>query len=181
MTFKDWGWRVLPRSNEGWDIGGYLEVSKLVEYDLMVCFGQSVYFHRRDWLKRIAEAWQEFGPGIYGAMASYTVRAHLVTSAFAITPSLLKEYPPVRTKAERYAFEHGDQSIWRRVAAEGYAAKLVAWTGCYDAQDWRQPPNIIFRGDQSNCLVFCNHTDKFFSYDPVSKAKWAKIADTFVG
>lgn len=176
--FEDTPAEFFVRSNDGFDIGGYLEYAGNTQADLLVCLGESVYFRRPNWLYLIVGAYMEHGDGMYGCLASYRVRPHLLTTAFAVTPRLLRTYDrPVMTKPQRYAFEHGPESFWRRIRGEGYPVKLVTWDGVYDPPQWRSPANILWRGDQSNCLVWCNHMDRFFALDAKSKFKWAAEAD----
>lgn len=176
---RDLGFEIRPRSNDGWDIGAYLELSRDRPEDLLVCLGESVHLHRRGWLERIAQAWSKSGPGFYGTLASFMFRPHLNTSAFACTPALLAEHPKVFTKAERYDFEHGHSSMWNKVAWKGLPTKLVTWDGEYDPSDWRKPKNGLWNGDQSNCLVYCNHTDRYVSSNAATRAAWSRGADGF--
>src|SRR5271169_2394749 len=47
-----------PRPNDpSWDIGAYQEIAINTDADMLVCLGESVYFHREGWLKKIVEAW----------------------------------------------------------------------------------------------------------------------------
>ncbi len=64
------------RNNSGWDIGAYIEaaVGPAQYADMLVCLGESVYFHRAGWLKRLVEAWEAYGEGMYGVYASNAVR-----------------------------------------------------------------------------------------------------------
>ena len=110
----------FQRSNDGWDIGGYREAAygPCADADIMVCFGQSVHFHRPGWLEKIVQAWETFGPGMYGFLSSNLVRPHIQTTAFATSPKFLREYPnKVLTKADRYQFEHGSRSFMNRWAS----------------------------------------------------------------
>jgi len=168
----------FPRSNNGWDIGGYIEAAKKFECDMLVCLGESVYFHREGWLKKLADAWQRYGPGMYGPFASYNVRAHLQTTAFCCAPKHLQDYSqPVRTKRDRYQFEHGEYALWRRLALNRTPTNLVTWDGVWEPRQWRMPANILFRGDQSNCLFFANHTQDFEKAPAYVKAGWSRAAD----
>lgn len=176
------GGQFIERDNTGWDIGGYIfgAYGACKDYDMMFCLGESVYFHRPRWLVRLADSWQQGGVGIYGPLASYVVRPHLLTTAFATSPDLLRRYPHhVETKEQRYEFEHGKRSFWGWVNFLGKAAKLVTWDGCWGSMQWRVPDNILWRGTQSNCLVWCNHTDTYATGSKSVKAKWARMADTF--
>ena len=171
---------VLPRSNDGWDIGGHIEAARgpAKDHDLIVCLGESVYFHRPGWLKRIADSFSECGDGMYGIFSSHVLRPHLGTTAFATSPKLLAAYPrPVHNKEERYEFEHGKQSFWRWLALCGKPSRLVTFDGCWPPGQWRVPRNILWRGDQSNCLVWCNHTDNFQRMPIKAKSFWQFHAD----
>lgn len=173
--------RFFPRSNEGWDIGAYFAAAKgpASDYDMVLWCGESVYFHRAGWLARFADAWNINGPGMYGPWASHLVRAHLNTTMFACAPSMFSFYPhTVRTRQERYQFEHGDQAFWRRLQARKIPTMLVTWDGCWRPGQWRYPKNILWRGDQSNCLAFCNHTDRWDSASKTTKSRWQAAADS---
>jgi hypothetical protein len=172
---------VFPRQNDpGWDISGYLDAAKgpCADYDMMLCLGESNYFHRVGWLKRLAQAWEKHGPGMYGPYSSNAVRAHLNTTAFCCPPLLLKQYPKtVLNRADRYEFEHGENALWRRTAKRGMPVRLVTWDGIYEPRAWRLPPEILWRGSQTNCLMWCNHSDRYASVDGKTKAGWMRSCD----
>lgn len=170
---------LLRPNDPGQDISAYLQLADTTQADLLVCLGESVHFWKAGWLERIAQAHQLHGPGMYGFYSSLLVMAHMNTTAFAVSPTFLKQYPLVRDRVERYEFEHGQSSLWRRVSAQGYATKLVTWDGIYDPPDWRRPANILWRGDQSNCLILCNHTQRYAEAAPEVKRNWAMGADGF--
>lgn len=165
-----------PRANTpGWDIDGYRDFARITDADMLCCFGESVHFHRAGWLTRIAEAWTKHGPGMYSPFGSHSVRAHLGTTAFICPPKKLLEYPmPTRNKQERYAFEHGPNSFWRWLRGEGMPAVMVTWDGEWHPGQWRFPPNILWRGDQSNCLMFCSHTDDYDRAPQYKRRGWEK-------
>lgn len=168
-----------PRANDGgWDISAYQDVCADFKADLMVCLGASVYFHRTDWLARLVDCWSKHGAGMYGCFSSYLVRPHLNTTAFVVDSNFLMDYPAVTNKKQRYDFEHGPKSMWRRIAAQGGATRLVTWDGCWEPKDWRKPENILWKGTQENLLMRCNHTDKFDGATDEVKRKWSKGADT---
>lgn len=173
--------KIVDRENDpGWDISAYVEAATTVcrNYDLMICLGESVYAVKADWLKPIEEAYRKNGPGMYGVFSSNSIRAHLNTTAFACTPDLLREYPiEVNSKERRYEFEHGARSFWRRIEGRGYPVRLVTWDGVYAPHVWRDADNIMWKGDQSNCLLRCKHTDDWQKASPQSKRNWSKNAD----
>lgn len=178
LLFSSLGVVFLPRVNDpGWDISGFMDVAAKVPCDVLVCLGESVYFHRTGWLRRIAEAWGKHGPGVYGFFSSHLVRAHLNTTAFVCAPADLLEYPRPTSQAQRYDFEHGVHSFWRHVKAKGRPAMLVTWDGEWSAPHWREGANILWRGDQTNCLAYCCHTDRYRAAPPEVKKRWARWAD----
>lgn len=181
LLFAGLNAKFWPRVNdEARDLGAYIEASKTIckEYDMILCLGESNHFWKEGWLKRLVEARERYGPGMYGPFATHVIRAHLQTTAFFITPSLLASYPMiVKDKESRYAMEHGERALWRRLQARNIPVKLVTWDGDWSPGQWRLPRNIIWRGDQSNCLMFCNHSFNFSVADETRKANWSQSAD----
>jgi hypothetical protein len=158
-------------------VSAYQDVAKHHDSDLLVCFGESVRFHRQGWLARLVDSATEFGEGMYGCLSSFAVRPHLNTTAFAVSPRFLKQYPAVRNKAERYQFEHGETCLWRQIKASGKETRLVTWHGSWDTEDWRKPNDILWRGTQDNLLIRCNHTDRWTGKDEVTRQRWSQRAD----
>lgn len=172
--------KMFMRSNDGWDVQGYLEAARgpCAAYDAMLCLGESNYFFREGWLARLVQAWNHNGEGMYGPYSSNAVRSHLNTTAFFTSPALLRTYPKkVSTRQDRYEFEHGAKAMWRRVHARGLPVRLVTWDGEWEPQRWRMPRNVLWRGDQTNILMHCNHSDGFANADPRTQASWAARAD----
>lgn len=173
MLFVPLDAAFFPRVNDGgFDIGGFQAVAAQSDSDMIFCCGESVYFHKEGWLRQLAQAWSVYGPGMYGVFSSNLVRAHLNTTAFAISPKLLSRHPKVTAKSERYEFEHGETALWRRLNAKGAPTKFVTWDGVWEPRQWRIPKNILWRGDQSNLLAFCNHTDRYWACDPRQRQVW---------
>lgn len=182
LMLQSIGARLYPRENSpAWDIGAFIDMARgpCADAELIVCLGESCYFHREGWLRRLFEARTRAGGGIFGSFTSFLVRPHINTTGFATTPGLLRDYPrPVNDRAGRYEFEHGEHSFWRYVRSRGMATKLVTWDGEWNPPQWRVPPNIMWRGNQSNCLMLCNHTDRWEAQDEETRAKWSRSADT---
>lgn len=181
VIFSGLNVKMAPRLNDpGWDVSAYIDMARgpCAGYDAMLCCGESVYFHAPGWLRRLVEAWQKYGPGMYGPFSSNAVRTHLNTTAFFTHPRLLTEYPiKVNCRPERMNFEHGPMAFWRRIAQRGMPVKLVTWDGEWEPRAWRVPKNILWRGDQSNCLMWCNHADGYAAADERTKASWTKNSD----
>ena len=180
LMLSQMGARMFIRSNEGWDIGGYLEAARgpCAHYDAMLCCGESVYFHRAGWLLRLCEAWSRNGAGMYSPFSSNAVRAHLNTTAFFCSPKLLQHYPKhVYDRWTRYEFEHGERALWRRANEQKMPVRLVTWDGEWEPFRWRMPRNILWRGDQTNLLCWCNHTEAYANANRKTQAEWARRAD----
>ncbi len=178
MLFAPLNAKFLPRINDlGFDITGYMDVAQRFPCDLLLACGETIHFHREGWLAKYVEAASRHGPGMYGTFTSFLVRPHLNTTGFCVTPKFLLDYPRPQSRQDRYAFEHGHHSLWRTIAAHGYATKLVTFDGVYGPEQWRTPPNILWRGDQSNCLMLCSHTDRWFEQDEKKRSDWSKGAD----
>ena len=170
--------RFFPRRNDpGFDITAYQDVASKFSCDILVCCGETIHFHKPGWLKRYAESWQDYGPGMYGTFSSNLVRPHLNTTGFCVAPKLLTGAARPQNKAQRYDFEHGKNAFWSQVNRMGYATRMVTFDGCYDVPQWRYPDNIMWRGDQSNCLMKCSHTQRYEEAAPETKIKWANGAD----
>lgn len=169
---------IKPRDNDrSWDLGAYYEAARTTEADMLVCLGESVYFHRSGWLGPLAAAWDQCGPGMYGLFSSHFVRSHLNTTGFAVCPKLLLSHPKPQEGADRYEFEHGRYSFWRALDRRKVPVRFVTWDGVWEPKDWRVPQNILWRGDQSNLLAWCNHSDKFTLADARTKSVWSMNAD----
>jgi hypothetical protein len=150
---------IAGHDDTGWDIGAYIKMAQLLDSvspgQPMFCCGGSTSFRQAGWLKRLVEVWEKYGPGIYGTQSSYQFRPHLNTNGFMCLPRHLLSYPRVvADKGERYNFEHGLGAWWEQIFNAGEHVKLVTWDGEYDWPEWRKPPNISCRGDQSNCLAY---------------------------
>lgn len=181
LLFSGLNAKFWPRVNDGArDLGAYIEASKTIcaEYDMMLCLGESNHFWKASWLKRMVEAVEVYGYGLYGPFATNVVRAHLQTTAFFCAPKFIREYPlQVTDRQSRYEMEHGERALWRRLYKRNIPVKLVTWDGFWSPGQWRLPQNILWRGDQSNLLWHCNHSEKYQEADETRKRKWAQSAD----
>jgi hypothetical protein len=166
---------------DGFDIGAHQHAANSIppEYDFAVFCSTQVHFHREGWLKRMVEAREQFGPGLYGAMASRENHPHLRTCFFGCDPADFRAYPwVINSKALSLEFESGKTGFWTWIRANGRKEVLVAWDGFYDERkDWRKPDNIFRRGDQSNCLVWDRHTELYAKATPEEKAMLEQLAD----
>ena len=97
---------LRPGADKGKDIGAFIEAAKTCKADIMVCLGAHVRINSDGWLKRIAEVWDKYGAGLYGALERWSQVLHLRTTAFWCPPSLLLKYPwpGCHRSADRYQF-----------------------------------------------------------------------------
>lgn len=165
----------LQYFGDGKDGGAFWHVANSTNADLMICCAAHTYFWREGAIARMIEVFNKYGPGLYGAMASYEVKPHIRTSFFAIPPALLRQYPhPPIVYTDANAMETG-LAAW--VEYKNLPVMMVTWDGEYYRPDWRKPANIFRRGDQSNCLVKDRHTDIYDAASPEDKAKLESAAD----
>jgi hypothetical protein len=164
--------------DSGWDIGAFQIAARDIDCDVIVCLGGNSYFKRAGWLKRMVEAVTAHGDGLYGASASYERVPHIRTTGFWCDPMLIRAYPQrVRSYADRYRFEASESSITRLAEHVGLGCWLVTWDGEYAKDDWRTPPDIFRRGDQSNSLVYDRYFDLYEGADPAQASLHAMMAD----
>jgi hypothetical protein len=171
----------FARPNDGgFDVSGYMDAARgpCALYDSVFWCGESIYFHREGWLKRLVEVRQRHGPGIYGPFGSFNVRPHLQTSAFFCPPGLVIQYPErPNNRPSRMNWEHGERSFWRRTAERAMPVRMVTFDGDYEPRLWRYPQNILWRGDQSALLCFNNHAQSWEDASPLVKFQWSNKAD----
>lgn len=162
----------------GWDIGAFQVAAAEIDCEVLVCLGGATYFKRAGWLRRMAEAVRSRGEGLYGASASYERDAHIRTTGFWCDPILVRAYPrTVRSYQDRYDFEASSSSLTRLAEHVHLGCWLVTWDGEYAKPEWRRPPNIFRRGDQSNSLVFDRYFDLYDGANEGLKTVWAAMAD----
>lgn len=155
----------LIYDGQGSDVGACQWAMGFTGADFVVCMSTPIYFFREGWLKRLVEAREHFGDGIYGPMASYEISPHIRTSCWAVDPKTFSHYPnKIDTRQKCCWAESNDDGVWNISSwfrREGKQAMMVTWTGVHDHTEWRKPRNIFRRGDQSNCLVRDRHWDLY--------------------
>jgi glycosyltransferase involved in cell wall biosynthesis len=154
----------------GWDCGAAQETAQTADCDFLVIANARVYFQRAGWLRRLAEARVEFGEGLYGASASYEtlpfvpgeLNPHIRTSFYGYNPKIFRQYPHLIDSRDKcYKFESGAWNFTRWFQARGNPCRMVTWDGCYEKQEFRKPPNVFRKGDQSNLIIRDGQTDMY--------------------
>lgn len=175
---------------DGIDIGcTQLMAPKLAEqeYDFAVFSTSRVYFHREGWLRRLVEAREKYGDGLYGATGSYECpngepekfpNPHMRTVLYGCNPKHMAELAkecPVTDRATAHKFEAGIWNFatwfWRRAMP----VKMVTWDDELDRDEWRKPSDIFRGGDQTNILCFDRHSDAYRDASPEEKRRLERI------
>jgi tetratricopeptide (TPR) repeat protein len=157
-------------AGDGWDCGAAQSFASRTDADFLVCANAGVYFFRPGWLRRIVKARLADGDGLYGASASFesvpyapgACNPHIRTSFYACNPRIFREFPfQIDSREKCIRFEAGDWNFMRWMESRGLPCRMVTWDGCYAPQEFRTPPNVFRKGDQSNMLVHDRHTDLY--------------------
>lgn len=170
----------LVYTGGGWDCGTWIFVGRELDADLLVCCNTSTYYERTGWLERLVAAAGKHGKGLYGPMCSLAHHPHVRTPCMAFQPEVIRDYPHViNSRPLTYRFEclggHDNFTLWCK--GRGYAVKQVTWDGEQDISDWRKPPNVFWKGDQSNLLVKDRHANRYDTGTPESRRQLNKEAN----
>lgn len=164
--------------NTGWDIGAYRRVAADADCDFMFFLNTFSHFRRAGWLRQLAVATEKFGPGLFAPSASFDIVPHLRTTAFLCPPELVRAWTGAIVRpGDRHQFEVGRRSLTALAGQRGQPAVLVTWDGFWRQPDWRKPPDIFRRGDQSNCLVYDRHHEIYEAASPAQKIRLGRVAD----
>lgn len=167
----------------GWDCGAWQFAGKNIETDLLVCFNSSTYITGDGWLNRFVEAVGAHGEGLYGPLTSYEIVPHVRTPCMIFQPKIINDYPKeVTSRESTYRFESmgfpdGTPNFTQWTRNKGFKTMLVTWDGVYDQPEWRTPPNIFRRGDQSNLIVKDRHCSAYEVSDEEGKKTLERLAD----
>lgn len=164
----------------GRDIGAHQEICQQLEGDFSVFCSSRVYFWKSNWLLRMAQAREEFGRGLYGAMASYENTPHIRTCFYGCDPKDFLAYPFSVTEADdSYRFESGFGCFTDFFRHLKLPIVMVTWDDYYLLPQWRDCVNGFRDGDQSQCLVFDRHTDLYRDADGDQKTRMRNMANGF--
>lgn len=172
--------KFLVYSGGGQDCGTWQWIPTVVESDLFICCNTRTHFWKHGWMERFVEEIKRHGNGLYGTTASYEYYPHIRPSCIAFQHEVIECYPhTIDSRSACLHFESfNKESCWTSLCRKnGYKTLMVTWDGCYDIQDWRKPPNVFRRGDQSNVIVKDGHTDYFDGCDSHWKSFYSAVAD----
>lgn len=153
--------RFCPRDNRAWDIGAYQDAAENILTDLLVCLGSYVHFHRDGWLKRMADAYVENGPNLYGCWGYLLPNWHVRTTVFWLHPELLRSYPYLvgSVRQDRYKFEYGENSFTRHVLGLGLDCYMISYERTIPFNNWGEG---TYAPDAKESLVL----DQFTNFGP---------------
>lgn len=171
--------RFFEYQDNGCDIGSTQMVSALVEPSgFVVGLATHAYFHREGWLKRLVEAREKHGPGLYGVAASNEGRPHIRTSCYGLDADLWQHFETViNTREACTEFENGQKSITNFVQRQTLEVWQVTWDDEQGPNTWRLPDGVFRKGQQNAMLVFDRHSDIFEAASDEEKARLTKLAD----
>ena len=175
--------RHLRYDGGGWDCGAWQFAGRNIDTDLLVCFNSSTYVTGNGWLKRFVDAVDRYGDGLYGPLASCEIQPHIRTPCMIFEPHVVTSYPhEVLSREDTWRFEvfgfpplNVNFTQW--VRSKGLQTRLVTWDGVYDLPEWRKPPNIFRRGDQSNLITKDRHCEAYEVSDAEGKERLEALAD----
>lgn len=167
----------------GWDCGAWLWASRNIQSELLCCFNSSCQITGDGWLNKFVDAVETNGLGLYGPLTSYEIIPHVRTPCMIFQPHVIQDYPmEVQTREDTYRFEsmgwpNGTPNFTQWVRARGQKTMLVTWDGVYDLPQWRDPPNIFRRGDQSNLIIKDRHCEAYEVSNAAGKQMLERLAD----
>lgn len=144
---------LLVHDNSGKDLGAYMKAAHTIPADLMLFLGAPIRFRRAGWLDWVVDCYLNNGPGLYGSWGCHAPMPHIRTTGFFCSPELLRAYPYYFTTANRYAVEHGDNSLTLWAEKMGFPVMQVTWKGAFPMKDWHVPTN-------EDCLYLDQNSDR---------------------
>ena len=126
----------MEHNNVGRDLGAFQLAAERIDADLMLFLGSHVSFVRPGWLDRIIQVFLDHGPGMYGFWGFYQPAPHLRTTAFAMPPELMRQFPFWIGNGQRYEAEHGAGSFTLWCQKVGFPTMQITWSKVLDKDHW---------------------------------------------
>lgn len=164
-------------TGSGADIGSLQTyVNSCQENEFVVFCNTRVYAHREGWLKRLVDARETFGPGLYATSVSREGgKLHACGRCFGVDSDDFKEYPHVIDSRDKgHFFEIGDGCFMEWFLSIGRNRNLVQFDGITHSE--KHPLVNGYRsGNQSNVLVWDKHTQYYAHSDSAEKTRLEKM------
>lgn len=179
QEFYDIKTRFYPYNQDGCQIGAQQHAAIGADmYDVFVIgFTGHAYFHRSGWLRKIIEARNRLGPGLYGVCDSAEGgKLHVRTSCYGVDNWIFQQYPYfVQSREDCTKFECGEWcfSEWYEKFTKR-APVIVHWDSVVSPGE--RVINGYRNGNQEQLLVWDRHTDLYRDADPNEKDRLAKLS-----
>lgn len=172
----------------GVDIGAAQAALDQIDCDYLVTGTSRMYPYKPNWLKRMVEVRKEFGPGLYGAMASYEINSldpsmpfpnrHIRTCFYGFEKEIWRtRYPyKIKNREHAYLFESGAWSQTQWALDCGMPVRMITWDNSYGPEQWHTVPGRFRHNNQESVLVRDRHTQLWEEADPDIKRLWSKRA-----
>lgn len=149
---------LFQNYNEGADIGAYQVAAEVFSCDCMMFLGASSYIRKDNWMQRVVESFEKYGPNAqYGAMShngGLGVDIHIRTTAFWMDPKLFIKHPlKVRDNGLRYSFEHGSNCLTTWLLKQDIKSWTITANGEYPIGLWHTVVNGMHQNNQEELLV----------------------------
>jgi hypothetical protein len=182
--FVDVAHEPIDLADDSFDIGAYLEVSRMLEQDQVLMLNTHSELLAPDWLRKLDANLALPGVGLVGATGSYELsplalcrvgqkpNIHIRSNAFMLDRCLLLELAGsdvIRSKEDAWQFESGPDGLTRRVQARGLETLVVGRNGRgYSPRFW--PRSETYRqGTQENLLIADNQTRAYITWPQPQK------------
>jgi hypothetical protein len=169
-----------PFNTNGADLGAHRFVADMLpENEFLIGLSARCYFHRPGWGRRLLEAREKYGPGIYGT-GSMEHLPHIRTCGYGIDVFYWKNHPVSPTdRPTTVEIESGQHCLTTHVLNEAGKAMQVTWDNERELADCRNPEELgIFRrGSQNAMLVWDRHTELFAAASDEEKARLSGLSD----
>lgn len=164
----------------GADLGSHKRVAvSLPPQAFLIGLSTRCYFHRPGWGRRLVEAREKHGPGMYG-VGDFERTPHLRTCGYGIDAGYWQSYPVTpTTRPETVEIESGDYSLTEHVKQDGGKTIQVCWDNEQEQDKWRDPTELgLFRrGNQNAVLVWDRHTEIFQASSPEERARLEALSN----
>jgi hypothetical protein len=170
----------------GMDLGSQQLVAEDGDH-FQVNMTSRMYFHREGWLRKLAQARDIYGPGLYGMTASHEGgKFHICTRGHCYDSKDFREYPhKITSRDQGVFFECGDGCLTDWYKSRSQPMIVVEWGDIYgegfcnhcgernsvNFQDYFVGTDGFRNGDQRNVLCFDKHTDAFRDADTEEKKR----------
>lgn len=172
---------IINLPDDGWDIGAYFRISKLLKCDYVYFLGSSINIISDNWLLYSYNAFKnDSSVQLVGAMGSWEdprknifPNYHIRTCSFMMKRELFSEFVSTqrfpKTKLDTYQIEHGGNSLTNFVLNKGYQAVVVNSDGeVFAPENWIYSQTFHYPGENKS-MFSDKQTRTYEEYDEKTK------------